>query len=94
VVGNGSCSWVCVCMYMSVYNTGKGSADYVTIVLTGAETCTNYSECCVDKGLEGSGVRNLKLHNFRLSRFKRLGNIHLVTFLERTPIFSPAGVIA
>ena len=33
VLGNGSCSWV----YMSVYNTGKGSAGYVTIVFSDAE---------------------------------------------------------
>ena len=78
-------------MYGSVCNTGKGSVGYVTIMLSGAETCKNYSECCVDKGQEESGVRNLKLQNVRLSRFKRSGNIHLVTFLERTPIFSPCG---
>ena len=41
VVGKGSCSWV----YMSVYNTGKGSAGYITIVFSDAETCKNYRIC-------------------------------------------------
>jgi hypothetical protein len=45
VVGNGSCSWV----YMSVYNTGKGRAGYVTIVFSDAETCKNDNEYCVGK---------------------------------------------
>jgi translation elongation factor P/translation initiation factor 5A len=45
VVGNGSCSLV----YMSVYNTGKGTAGYVTLVFSDAETCKNDNECCVGK---------------------------------------------
>jgi len=34
---------------------------------------------------------NLMLMNFRLSRFRRVGNIQLVTFLKRTLIFFPCG---
>lgn len=98
-VGNGS-SWV----YMSVHNTGKGSAGYVTIVFSDAGTRKNYNECCVGKDRwEAENVRSpdvrqfLKLMSFRLSRYKRVGNIQMVTFLKRTPIFffsSTAGKIA
>jgi len=58
---------------MSLYNTGKGSAGYITIAFSDAETCKNYNECCVGKDRrEAENGRsptfaNLKLINFRLT---------------------------